>query len=66
VGKTWTAADINASDFGVVFSATNPNTAHTRNATVDYMRITDTWSKTNTTIYGLLILFHPIPEPISG
>jgi hypothetical protein len=42
----WTPADINNTNFGVVLSAINPNTGNnrTRNATVDYMQITVTYT----------------------
>ena len=40
---TWTAADINNANFGVVLSATNAST-NARTASVDYMRITVTYT----------------------
>jgi hypothetical protein len=43
-GGTWTPADINASDFGVVLSARNLSTTNARTATIDFMRITVTYS----------------------
>ena len=43
-GTTWTAADINASNFGIVLSAINSNTGSARTAAVDYMRITVTYT----------------------
>jgi hypothetical protein len=48
-GTTWSADQINASDFGVVLSATNPNTSVIRTATVDYMQITVTYTLPGTT-----------------
>jgi hypothetical protein len=39
-GTTWTAADINAANFGVVLSAVNAKTTRARTATVDYIQIT--------------------------
>jgi hypothetical protein len=42
-GTTWTAADINANNFGVAFSAVN-NNGNNRTATVDYMRIAVTYT----------------------
>jgi len=43
-GSAWTAADINASNFGVVFSAINSNTGSARTAAVDFIRITVTYT----------------------
>jgi len=45
-GTTWTAADINAANFGVVLAAANPNptAGRPRDATVDYMQITITYT----------------------
>ncbi|MBL0102494.1 MAG: HYR domain-containing protein [Bacteroidetes bacterium] len=43
-GSTWTPADINASNFGVVFSASNLSTGGTRTATIDYIQVTVTYS----------------------
>jgi hypothetical protein len=48
-GTTWTAADINATNFGVVLSAVNPNTDRSRDATVDYMQITVNYTPGTTT-----------------
>ena len=39
-GETWTAADINASDFGVAISARNNHPKFPRTAYVDHVRIT--------------------------
>jgi hypothetical protein len=47
-GTTWTVSDINSANFGVALSATNPNTGHDRDATVDYMRITVTYTPDTT------------------
>jgi hypothetical protein len=43
-GTTWTAAEINANNFGVVLSAVNANTGFSRTAAVDYMSITVTYT----------------------
>jgi hypothetical protein len=43
-GTAWTANDINSANFGVVLSTTNLSTTTARTATVDYMRITVTYS----------------------
>ncbi|MBK6929493.1 MAG: hypothetical protein IPH12_01015 [Saprospirales bacterium] len=43
-GTTWTPAEINATDFGVVLSAVNANGGLSRTATVDYMQITVTYT----------------------
>jgi hypothetical protein len=42
-GNTWTSADINASNFGVVLSVYNQSTQSNRTASVDYMQITITY-----------------------
>jgi hypothetical protein len=49
-GTSWTPADINANNFGVVLSAVNANTvsSRSRDATVDYIRITVTYSLSHT------------------
>ncbi|MFZ2096959.1 MAG: MBG domain-containing protein, partial [Anaerolineales bacterium] len=39
-GTTWTAEEINATNFGVVLSAVNAKTTRSRTATVDYIQIT--------------------------
>jgi hypothetical protein len=46
-GTTWSPEDINNVNFGVVLSATNSND-YSRNATVDYMRITVTYTPDTT------------------
>ncbi|OGO26742.1 MAG: hypothetical protein A2Z16_06515 [Chloroflexi bacterium RBG_16_54_18] len=38
-GTTWTAEEINSSDFGVVLSITNPNPSNSAKGTLDWMRI---------------------------
>jgi len=43
-GTSWSPADINASNFGVVLSGVNPNTSFTRTVNVDYMQITVTYT----------------------
>jgi hypothetical protein len=51
-GTTWTAADINAANFGVVLSAVDAKTTRARTATVDYIQITVYYNmiSTSTTI----------------
>ncbi|MBL0356920.1 MAG: Ig-like domain-containing protein [Chitinophagaceae bacterium] len=46
-GTTWTAADINASNFGVVLSATS-GSGSTRQLDVDYIQVTVTYTTTGT------------------
>jgi len=46
-GTTWTAADINAANFGVVLSGTS-NSGSTRQVDVDYMQITVTYTLSGT------------------
>ena len=48
-GTTWTAAEINAANFGVVLSAYNANTSRSRTATVDSMQITVNYTLPGTT-----------------
>jgi lipopolysaccharide export system protein LptA len=48
-GTTWTVAEINATNFGVVLSATNPNPFFDLSATVDYMQITVNYTPGTTT-----------------
>ena len=43
-GSTWTPADINATNFGVVLSVFNPSTSTARTASVDYIKVTVTYS----------------------
>lgn len=43
-GTTWTAAEINASDFGVTLTALNESGVGTRTASVDYIQVTVTYS----------------------
>jgi len=40
----WTPTDINAFNFGVILSATNSNNVYSRNADVDYMQISVTYT----------------------
>jgi hypothetical protein len=47
-GTTWTPAEINANNFGVVLSAINSNTTRARTGSVDYMRITVSYKLTPT------------------
>ncbi len=47
-GSSWTPADINASNFGVVMSVTNLSTTTARTATVDFIRVTVTYTTTGT------------------
>lgn len=51
-GENWTAADINASNFGAVLSGINPSATNT-NSSVDAIRITVTYSVTVTGAAGL-------------
>ena len=48
-GETWTASDINASDFGVAVSAKNTNPKILRVANVDHVRITVYYTEGTTT-----------------
>lgn len=43
-GTTWTAADVNATNFGIVLSAVNQSGFTSRTASVDYMQITVTYT----------------------
>ena len=47
-GDSWTPAEINASNFGVVLSVSNVNTSRSRTPSVDYMQVTVTYT-TDTT-----------------
>ena len=47
-GTTWTAADINAANFGVALSANSSGTGSTRTASVDYMQITVSYTADTT------------------
>ena len=48
-GTTWSAEDINATNFGVVLSVTNTNN-NSRTASVDYIQITVTYTSTGTIV----------------
>ena len=82
-GGSWTTADIKASNFGVVLVATNANTQNgrTRDATVDYIRVTITYtapvitpttttvvSNSNPSTYGGSVQFTATvsPTPTNG
>jgi Bacterial Ig-like domain (group 3)/MBG domain len=48
-GTTWTAAEVNANDFGVALSARNQNPSNAKNALVDYFQVTIEYSPNGTT-----------------
>jgi hypothetical protein len=48
-GTTWTAAEINAANFGVVLAVRDGHPSQARIATVDYMQITVTYTPPNNT-----------------
>ncbi len=50
-GTTWTAAEINASNFGVVLSILNEGIVTSRTGRVDYMQITVTYTLSTGTIH---------------
>jgi hypothetical protein len=61
-GTTWTPAEINSSNFGVALQARNANTTvgRTRDATVDYIRVTVTYTEaTALTMTGVTAISRP-------
>ena len=75
-GTTWTPAEINDLNFGVVLSATNNNNTRSRTATVDYMQINVSYTLPGTLNWytvstgGTSIFsgspFNPVGVPNSG
>lgn len=52
-GETWTAEDINNSNFGVVFAVENTTTSFSTNVYVDHIRITVYYTEAVSTITGV-------------
>ena len=53
-GTTWSADQINSSNFGVILSVDNNNSSHSRTASVDYVKITITYKTAQTITFGSL------------